>query len=79
MASVGDSLAELSAIAALPDSSIISWLKHPDDPDSEVVGIVQSGGFGDYETSLAHTDDCYWRTSIEDLHPIPCTVLRIGR
>lgn len=76
---VGAILADLNAIAALPDRSIIRWLKHSDDPDSEVVGIVQTDSLGDYRTTLQHTDDCYWLTMIEDLNPVPCTVIRVGR
>ena len=79
MAAVGDTLTDLPAIASLPNGSIISWRRDADEPDSEVIGIVERDSLGDYETTLAHTDEQYWRTMIEDLDPLPCKVIRVGR
>lgn len=80
MTTTDDVLTDLDAVAALPQGSVISWRTEPDDADSEVVGIVERDSLGDYETTLAHTDlDRYWVITIEELNPIPCTVIRVGR
>lgn len=76
---IGQTLADLTAVAALPNGSIISWRTDTEDVDSEVVGIVERDSLGDYETTLAHTASCYWRIMVEDLNPVPCTVIRVGR
>lgn len=76
---VGGILTDLDAVAALPHGSIISWRTEPGDADSEVIGIVERDSLGEYEITLAHTGGDYWRIMLEDLNPIPCTVLRVGR
>lgn len=79
MTAVGDVLTTLDAVAALPDNSLIAWQAEPSDPGSEVVGIVEGNSLGDYRTTLRHTDGRYWLTMLEDLNPVPCTVIRVGR
>lgn len=72
-------LTTLAAAAALPEGSVISWRTEPDDPESERVAILTRGGFGVYGVTVEHTGSDYWRVTLEDLRPLPCTVLRYGR
>ncbi|MFJ1461823.1 hypothetical protein [Nocardia sp. N2S4-5] len=77
MVTAGQTLTATADIANLPDGSIISWLGYSGDPEDEIVGVVQR--YPDGSASLNHTGSAYWMTFIEDLNPVPCTVIRVGR
>jgi hypothetical protein len=70
-------LTERREVEQLPDGSIILWRMDADDPESEVVAIVEQ--FPDGSTGLKHSYSAYWMSDVDELVHLPCTVLRRGR
>lgn len=69
-------LTDQREVEQLPDGSIIAW-RTGTDPHSECVAIVVR--YPDGSAGLNHSDGRYWLTDVDELNPVPCTVLRYGR
>ncbi|WP_305780023.1 hypothetical protein [Nocardia nova] len=69
-------LTELHEVEQLPDGSIIVWRTGIDSLSEHVAIVIR---YPDGSTGLSHSDGRYWLTDVDELNPVPCTVLRHGR